>query len=77
MRQSVRELLSRGLGFCCPWAALEANRHISSEVLGARLGVSGRAIRYAWEDISKGGMKCEHCRNCMKEKLDARARKSV
>lgn len=74
---NIRDLLTRGLGFCCPWAALEANRHISSEMLGRRIGVSGRAVRYVWESVSVGETKCEHCRNCMKGKLDARAAKNV
>jgi hypothetical protein len=72
-RITIRYLLtSSGLGFCCPWAGLMANRAISSEVLATRLGVSGRAVRYQYDSIASGDLKCEHCRNCMKGALDAR-----
>lgn len=73
-RQSIRTLLTSGLGFCCPWAGLEANRSVSSEMLGTRLGVSGRAVRYQWEAVVSGDLRCENCRGCMKAKLEERAR---
>ena len=72
---SIREMLTRDLGFCCPWAGLEANKEISSNMLAARLGVGGRAIRYQWDKVASGEIKCEHRKDCMKEKLDAHARK--
>lgn len=76
-RTSIREMLTRDLGFCCPWAALEANREHSSNVLADRLGVSGRAIRYQWDKVVSGETKCERRSTCMKGKLDANARKKV
>lgn len=74
-KTSIDSLLTRGLGFCCPWAGLEANKTISSEILGIRLGVSGRAIRYRYELVVEGSLRCECNPTCMKEKL--RARKTV
>lgn len=71
---SIREMLTRDLGFCCPWAALEANRENSSNVLADRLGVSGRAIRYQWDKVASGETKCEHRSDCMKGKLHARTK---
>lgn len=70
-------MLTRGLGFCCPYAGLEANRKISCAVLGTRLGVSGRAIRYRYDALASGDIRCERNRNCMKGKLDARTLKNV
>lgn len=77
IRLSIREMLTRDLGFCCPWAALEANREHSSNILADRLGVSGRAIRYQWDKVVSGETKCEHRSDCMKEKISANARKKV
>jgi hypothetical protein len=71
-KPSIDTLLTRGLGFCCPWAGLEANRKVSSEILGVRLGVSGRAIRYRYDSIACGDLRCERNKTCMKEKLHAR-----
>ena len=71
-KTSINDLLTRGLGFCCPYAGLEANREISCELLGARLGVSGRAIRYKYEALADGTIRCEHVKPCMKDKLNAR-----
>jgi hypothetical protein len=70
-------MLTRGLGFCCPYAGLEANRGVSCALLGVRLGVSGRAIRYKYAALAEGEIRCEHNRHCMKGKLDARTRKNV
>jgi len=74
---SVDQMLTRGLGFCCPYAGLEANRAISCATLGTRLGVSGRAIQYKYEALASGEIRCERNRGCMKGKLDARAAKNV
>jgi hypothetical protein len=76
-KTSVDQLLTRGLGFCCPYAGLEANRKISCALLGVRLGVSGRAVRYKYEALAAGEIRCEHNRNCMKERLHARTAKNV
>ena len=76
-KTSIDSLLTRGLGFCCPWAGLEANRKVSSEILGVRLGVSGRAIRYRYDAVACGDIRCERNANCMRGKLDARARTKV
>ena len=69
---AINDLLTRGLGFCCPYAGLEANREISCELLGTRLGVSGRAVRYKYEALASGEIRCERNPNCMKGRLDAR-----
>lgn len=74
---TVDQLLTRSLGFCCPYAGLEANRTISCELLGARLGVSGRALRYKYEALAEGEIRCENNRQCMKGKLHAPATKDV
>lgn len=66
---SVDQMLTRGMGFCCPWAGLEANRKVSSELLGVRLGVSGRAIRYRYDAVASGDLRCENNRTCMKGKI--------
>lgn len=66
-------MLTRNLGFCCQYAGLEANRRVSSPLLAARLGVSDRAIRYKYESLAEGSIRCEGCLNCMKGKLHARA----
>jgi hypothetical protein len=71
---SIDALLTRGLGFCCPYAGLESNRKISCELLGVRLGVSGRAVRYKYESLASGEIRCERNANCMKGRLDARKR---
>ena len=69
---SVDQMLTRSLGFCCPYAGLEANRSISCELLGTRLGVTGRAIRYRYDAVASGDLRCERNHNCMKEKLHDR-----
>jgi hypothetical protein len=74
---SIDQLLTRGLGFCCPYAGLEANRAIPCATLGTRLGVSGRAVRYKYAALAEGEIRCEHNRTCMKEKLHARTHKNV
>ena len=74
---SVDQMLTRGLGFCCPYAGLEANRAISCAMLGLRLGVSGRAIRYRYDAVASGDLRCERNKTCMKEKLDARTAKKL
>lgn len=66
-------MLTRNLGFCCQYAGLEANRRVSGVLLAARLGVSDRAIRYKYESLADGTIRCENCSTCMKEKLHARA----
>lgn len=71
---AINDLLTRGLGFCCPYAGLEANREISCELLGVRLGVSGRAVRYKYAALAEGDLRCERNANCMRGKLDARKR---
>jgi hypothetical protein len=82
IKLTIRELLTRDLGFCCPWAGLTANRKISSDMLGTRLGVSGRSVRYQWDKVVSGETKCEHRKDCMKQILErrtenARARKKM
>lgn len=76
-KTSINDLLTRGLGFCCPYAGLEANRKVSCAMLGVRLGVSGRAVRYKYVALAAGEIRCERNKTCMKEKLRARTLKNV
>lgn len=77
-KTSISDLLTRtGLGFCCPYAGLEANRAVPTGLLAARLGVSARAIRYHYSSLADGGVRCEHLKNCMKERLCPRPKEPV
>lgn len=66
--------LFRSLGFCCTWAGLKANKDVSSELLGLRLGCTGRAIRYCRAALDSGDVRCQHYRDCLKEKIDAKTK---
>jgi hypothetical protein len=39
--------------------------------------VSGRAVRYKYAALAEGEIRCEHNRQCMKERLRARTAKNV
>ena len=70
-RQTVRLLITQGLGYCCPWFFFRHFRRTAQ--IAARLGVTPRAIRYA--KAEKGS--CEGCAGCMNLKvtLEGTARK--
>lgn len=62
MRQTIKLLVTEGLGYCCLWAffRLFPSRRETS-LIADRLGVSDRAVRYARNNAGK----CEKCKNCL------------
>ena len=69
MNTPITKLFTQGLGFCCLWAGLQANRHVPTGTLAAGLGVTDRAIRYVRAQFRSGEIKCQECGNCYAKRL--------
>ena len=67
-RQTVRRLITEGLGYCCPWAFFSLFKNTITIAL--RLGVTTRAVRYAKADFAAGHHRCENCSNCMRKVIE-------
>lgn len=65
MRQTVRHLITEGLGYCCPWMFFRLYRR--SSVIADRLGVTVRAVQKAKAAADAG--KCEGCEKCLRTKI--------
>ena len=66
-RQTIRELITAGLHYCCPYAFFRLNKR--TEQIALRLGVSTRAVRYWKMAFKQGDMRCEGCKKCLKGRL--------
>ena len=64
MRQTVRVLITQGLGYCCPWFFFQHFRRPG--IIADRLGVTKRAVQYLKADVRDGVEVCQNCPNCAK-----------
>lgn len=67
MRPLIETLVTKGLGYCCPWAFFSIFRR--TQVIADRLGVHPSNVRRAKAKVKCGEWKCERCGNCMKEQV--------
>ena len=65
-RQTVKLLVTEGMGYCCPFAFFSLYRQTA--LIAARLGVSDRAIRYAKAAFKAGEYRCQGCSDCLRAK---------
>lgn len=66
-RQTVRRLITEGLGYCCPFIFF--HRYKKTGLIALRLGVEERTVRYWKMAYRQGDLKCEKCQKCLKDKL--------
>lgn len=69
-RQTVKVLVTDGLGYCCEWFFF--TRFRDTALIAARLGVTERAVRYAKSRADEGESKCEGRADCMHSKVTMR-----
>jgi hypothetical protein len=62
-RDTVHQLITSGLGYCCPWMFFHLFR--KTGMIAARLGVTERAVRYAKKRVKEGEWVCEGHPTCM------------
>lgn len=67
-RESTKELICKGLGYCCEYAFFNAHKHVRPYLIAARLGVSKKTVQYKRVLFNEGEMKCQNHRHCI-EKL--------
>ena len=63
-RQTLKLLITEGLGYCCEFAFFKLHKRTS--LIADRLGVSDRAVRYHKMAFKQGDLKCEACKKCLK-----------
>ena len=66
-RQTVKRLVTEGLGYCCLWAFFKL--HKRTGMIAERLGVTDRAVRYHKMAFKDGNLSCEKCQKCLKGRL--------
>lgn len=64
-RQTVKRLITEGLGYCCEWAFFKLFHHYTG-LIASRLGVDERTVRYHKAAFKAGQMRCQGCRKCLK-----------
>ena len=65
----VPTLVTKGLGYCCPWAFFKIFR--KTPEIAARLGVTEQTVRNWKAKVDDGYCKCEGRGNCMKKQVHA------
>ena len=65
MNELVRTLITKGLGYCCPWAFFHF--HKKTALIADRLGVSTRAVQRVKKEVRECG-DCEKRPNCLLRK---------
>jgi hypothetical protein len=65
---TAKELICKGLGYCCEWAFFKAHKHVRTGLIAARLGMAETTVHNKRIDFSNGDMKCTNQARCL-EKL--------
>jgi hypothetical protein len=63
-RQTVKRLVTEGMGYCCLWAFFRLYKRTAQIAL--RLGVEDRTVRYHKSAFNAGCYRCEQNEKCLK-----------